>query len=177
MHAHHLCRTKRQLRHVARRCDGTLTCGECPVAQTCGAAGPNLCGEGECTPTTCVQAGAECGNLSDGCGNILDCGGCPSGETCGALTTNQCDVVCVPTTCGEQNAACGTISDGCSATSIAAVAQPVKRAAPMYPINVVKAPVCPPPAPPKVRNAAAFPMAAAPPSIAVTVARVQCAVR
>ena len=44
-------------------CDGTLTCGECPVGQTCGAAGPNLCGEGECTPTTCAQAGAECGSL------------------------------------------------------------------------------------------------------------------
>ena len=97
-------------------CNGTLDCGECPVGQNCGAAGPNLCGEGECIPTTCAQVGAECGSISDGCGNILDCGGCPSGETCGAITANQCDVVCVPTTCDEQNAECGTISDGCSGT-------------------------------------------------------------
>ena len=97
-------------------CDGTLTCGECPVGQTCGAAGPNLCGEGECTPTTCAQAGAECGSLSDGCGNLLDCGGCATGETCGTIFANQCDVACVPTSCAAANAECGTLSDGCSGT-------------------------------------------------------------
>jgi hypothetical protein len=36
-----------------------------------------------CTPRTCGQASANCGNVGDGCGGILACGTCPSPQICG----------------------------------------------------------------------------------------------
>ena len=29
-----------------------------------------------CTPATCTQLGATCGDQGDGCGNIINCGAC-----------------------------------------------------------------------------------------------------
>ena len=46
---------------------------------------------------------------------------------------------------------------------IVGLVRPVKRAAPMCPTNVVKGPVCPPPARPKEHNAEPFPTAATAP--------------
>ncbi len=35
-----------------------------------------------CTPTTCVAAGKNCGSIPDGCGGTLSCGTCTGGQTC-----------------------------------------------------------------------------------------------
>ncbi|MBL91987.1 MAG: hypothetical protein CMH56_09285 [Myxococcales bacterium] len=94
-------------------CEGQLTCGECPMGQTCGAGGANLCGAGECTPTTCEAQGAECGSISDGCGNTLSCGTCPAGETCGsASVANVCVADAAAATCGNGIIDAGEQCDG-----------------------------------------------------------------
>lgn len=77
---------------VVDGCGSVLECGSCGAGETCGGAGPNRCGQGNCVAATCAQAGAECGLMGDGCGEIVDCGGCDPGETCGAQVANQCDV-------------------------------------------------------------------------------------
>ncbi|MCC6901008.1 MAG: hypothetical protein IT377_18665 [Polyangiaceae bacterium] len=93
-------------------CNKVIECGSCASGETCGAAGPNVCGVGACTPTTCAAAGAECGLIGDGCGKSLDCGGCPSPKACGAGgAPNQCS--CVAATCASLGKDCGTVSDGC----------------------------------------------------------------
>lgn len=95
-------------------CGGVVSCGGCPAGETCGAGGPNLCGTGTCTPTTCTAAGAECGSIGDGCGDILDCGACSGVERCGGGSPgvpNQCG--CTPQTCGELGAECGSVTDQC----------------------------------------------------------------
>src|SRR5262245_7805053 len=45
----------------------------------------------QCVPTTCSDASAQCGTISDGCGGTLSCGTCPSGKQC---RFNQCLAVC-----------------------------------------------------------------------------------
>jgi hypothetical protein len=65
-----------------------------------------------CTPTTCADAGAQCGTRSDGCGGVLSCGTCDAGLFCSG---NACGA-CQPTTCAAQGATCGTIPDGCGGT-------------------------------------------------------------
>lgn len=93
-------------------CDAVIECGSCASGETCGAAGPNVCGVGACTPTTCATAGAECGLIGDGCGKSLDCGTCTAPKTCGAGgQVNQCG--CVPATCAALGKDCGSVPDGC----------------------------------------------------------------
>ncbi|MGM0575116.1 MAG: glycoside hydrolase domain-containing protein [Myxococcota bacterium] len=55
-----------------------------------------------CEPTTCAEAGADCGTVSDGCGGTLDCGGCVS-------TQSNCE----PLTCEDVGAECGSVADAC----------------------------------------------------------------
>lgn len=48
-----------------------------------------------CTPKTCAQLGANCGQVSDGCGGTLNCGTCPAGQTCGGGgRANVCGIAC-----------------------------------------------------------------------------------
>lgn len=49
-----------------------------------------------CSPTTCFDAGAGCGVVSDGCGGTLDCGGCGAEESCVAATSGE--RICAPAT-------------------------------------------------------------------------------
>ncbi len=70
-----------------------------------------------CTPLTCAQQSASCGQVADGCGGLLSCGSCLAPLTCGGGgVPNQCGNSCVRTTCGAQGANCGIISDGCGGT-------------------------------------------------------------
>jgi len=104
-------------------CGGIVDCGTCAANQSCGAAGkPSVCvatsadGGGICTPKTCAQLGATCGQQGDGCGNVLDCGTCTAPKTCGGGgTPNACggNSGCVPKTCAQAGATCGAVADGC----------------------------------------------------------------
>ncbi len=96
---------------VSDGCGGTLACGTCAGAETCGGTGlANVCGPGTCMPATCMSAGADCGTLSDGCAAQLNCGGCPSGSFCNGA--NECGG-CMPTTCAALQKNCGAVADGC----------------------------------------------------------------
>lgn len=70
---------------------------------------------GVCTPKTCAQLGAECGNAPDGCGGKISCGTCQSGKQCGGGGANKCGVnACAPKTCVQVSATCGYASDMCA---------------------------------------------------------------
>jgi hypothetical protein len=70
-----------------------------------------------CTPKTCADKNANCGDVPDDCGKILDCGECVSGETCGGAGPNRCGIgPCLPETCNSLGALCGAVSDGCGVT-------------------------------------------------------------
>ncbi len=70
-----------------------------------------------CTPKTCAQMGANCGQVADGCGGLLNCGTCTAPDSCGGGgVANQCGNYCTMTTCGAQGANCGIIADGCGGT-------------------------------------------------------------
>ena len=72
---------------------------------------------GGCTPTTCADAGASCGTLSDGCGGTLSCGSCGATQTCGGGgRANVCGGSCTPTTCAARGFTCGSTSNGCGGT-------------------------------------------------------------
>ncbi|MDX9719225.1 MAG: DUF1566 domain-containing protein [Myxococcota bacterium] len=65
-------------------------------AEHCGFCGNGCnglpCFEGNCcTPMTCAELGAECGELGDGCGGTLSCGSCEAPESCALLRPNRCD--------------------------------------------------------------------------------------
>jgi hypothetical protein len=81
-------------------CGGVVDCGMCPAGQSCGAGGPNQCGMGSpdaCTPQTCADQNANCGQIGDGCGNTLSCGSCNAPKTCGGgamANTCGCTGVC-----------------------------------------------------------------------------------
>ncbi len=65
-------------------CGGSLSCGTCPMGETCGGGGVSgKCGAPMCTPKTCKELGFDCGPAGDGCGGSLNCGTCKDGETCG----------------------------------------------------------------------------------------------
>ncbi|MFW5739264.1 MAG: hypothetical protein ACOC1F_02740, partial [Myxococcota bacterium] len=67
-----------------------------------------------CAPKSCVQLGAECGQVPDGCGGAVDCGTCAAGQHCGGGGPNRCGTSqCTPKTCTQLNASCGVMSDGC----------------------------------------------------------------
>ena len=68
---------------IEDNCNGILDCGTCKTGETCGAAGPNICGVGSCSKTTCAIEGKDCGQIADGCGDLLDCGTCTVPKTCG----------------------------------------------------------------------------------------------
>src|SRR5262249_50203794 len=71
------------------RCAQALDCGGCPSDPRCGGGGPNVCGEGACTPTC---AGKRCGE-SDGCAGLCSADSCGAGFAC-------VDGACV---CGDAN--------------------------------------------------------------------------
>src|SRR5438045_1115801 len=84
--------------------------------------GPTL-GSVVCTPKTCAELGATCGQQGDGCGQIIDCGSCPSPQFCGGNGANHCGLgatdggsLCVAHTCADLGASCGTQGDGCGST-------------------------------------------------------------
>ncbi|NOK22277.1 Ig-like domain-containing protein [Corallococcus carmarthensis] len=56
-----------------------------------------------CVPTTCEQAGHQCGPMSDGCGGNLECGTCSSGDPCNDtvcnLSTGTCESTPMPVAC------------------------------------------------------------------------------
>jgi hypothetical protein len=66
---------------ISDGCGGTLSCGTCPVGQSCNAS--NQCVTA-CTPKTCADLAALCGSPSDGCGGTLSCGTCATGKICNA---------------------------------------------------------------------------------------------
>ena len=93
-----------------------VSCGVCTGEESCGGSGEaNVCGEGECIPTSCVAEGADCGTISDGCAGVLACGGCDGYDTCGgAGEDNVCG--CTPITCAATGKDCGLIPDHCGDT-------------------------------------------------------------
>jgi|GEM_PF-4877672 len=69
---------------IPDNCGGVLDCQSCAEGETCGAGGPNQCGEGSCTPSTCEDAGVPCGDIADGCGEVVSCSdSCGAGDVCG----------------------------------------------------------------------------------------------
>lgn len=96
-------------------CGAVVDCGGCPAGETCGAAGPNRCGVGTCTASSCQAQGKNCGNLSDGCSAVLFCGSCSGAATCGGGgVANVCSTPgCVPKGCPELGVECGPAQDGC----------------------------------------------------------------
>ncbi len=83
------------------------------LTPSCSCGGPGS----TCERTTCLAAGANCGQVDDGCGGKLDCGFCGGGMTCGGGgTANVCgggSGSCTPITCGDARATCGIVPDGC----------------------------------------------------------------
>jgi hypothetical protein len=107
-------------------CGGLLQCGSCPADQFCGGGGSSKCGSGVvpdgglCSPKSCADLGAQCGQQGDGCGRVIDCGTCAAPAYCGGGGTNRCGLggpdggtACVPTTCPQLGAGCGVQGNGC----------------------------------------------------------------
>lgn len=117
---------------VADGCGGALDCGRCAGGSQCV---DNAC---SCAPRTCKNAGATCGQLTDGCtGNVLFCGECGGADAapgdadagdagdagprlyCGPenrcvpvpCTAKTKDAVCTST--DKKVKPCGLLSDGC----------------------------------------------------------------
>lgn len=55
-----------------------------------------------CVPTTCADAGKNCGVVSDGCGGTLNCGGCVAPQSCGGGG--------VPNVCGTPSTSSAFVS-------------------------------------------------------------------
>ena len=95
-------------------CGGVVSCGDCPSGSTCGAGGPNKCGNGSCNPKTCAQLGASCGSLSDGCSSTLDCGDCTPPMTCGGAGVDfQCGGAASDGGCVAAPEVCNGLDDNC----------------------------------------------------------------
>ena len=108
------------------KCGGTIQCGKCSTkGEVCGGQEPNRCGKptttqdpdaGACTPSTCKQLKASCGNVTDPkCpGTVVDCGAdvCPGRCSNGSCATAQC-VVDKTTTCEGKGYECGQTVDNC----------------------------------------------------------------
>ena len=109
---------------VADGCGATIDCGGCGTGEVCsGAAGPNTCITGSCTPLSCSARGKNCGPLGDGCGALLACGACKGTDVCGGGgTPNVCGAQATPPSCQGSGAAtahqCGTGGDDCCASPI-----------------------------------------------------------
>lgn len=89
----------------------------CPMGESCGAGGPDLCGASSvaCVPKTIADCGSSCGPIGDGCGGSVDCGGCQGAESCGGGgEAGVCGApACQPLSCDDWGATCGTLADGC----------------------------------------------------------------
>jgi hypothetical protein len=98
-------------------CNGIITsCGSCDAGERCGSdTARSKCVadlDASCTPTTCEDAGATCGQIADGCGALTpSCGTCTGNTIC---KHGVCVPACAPRTCAGQKAQCGYIADGCS---------------------------------------------------------------
>lgn len=106
-------------------CGGVANCStnpagkpDCTPGETCGGAGPNVCGSSSCTPVTCPLTGKNCGVLSDGCSAVLQCGVCPAGQICGGGgVANVCGctpnnaAACAGKDCGPAVNNCGQSVD------------------------------------------------------------------
>jgi len=64
-------------------CGGRVSCGGCDKDRSCGAAGANRCGKGDCEARDCEALGKSCGLVSDGCERLIDCGSCAGSLRCG----------------------------------------------------------------------------------------------
>lgn len=73
-----------QCGNKVNQCGATVSCGNCPGGQVCGAIVPNIC----CAPDPNFCDG-RCDTLQNNCLQNVDCGGCNGNETCIAN-------VCVP---------------------------------------------------------------------------------
>jgi uncharacterized protein YkwD len=88
-----------------------------PNADAGAAGGPGVdpASPGECTPNTCAELKAECGEIDDGCGSTANCGVCADQMTCGGGGPNLCGAQeCQPKSCAELGATCAKVSDGCT---------------------------------------------------------------
>ncbi|MBK6848986.1 MAG: hypothetical protein IPG96_16120 [Proteobacteria bacterium] len=97
---------------VYDRCTGrTLQCGGCTASgKVC-----NLVTHECVTPlTTCIQLGAECGELRNTCGLFVDCGTCPAGKICNA-GTHRCEACPAKLKCADLGFECGDVWLGCGA--------------------------------------------------------------
>jgi len=97
---------------VYDRCTGrTLQCGGCTTSgKVC-----NLVTHECVTPlTTCIQLGAECGELRNTCGLFVDCGTCPAGKICNA-GTHRCEACPAGLKCADLGFQCGEVWLGCGA--------------------------------------------------------------
>jgi hypothetical protein len=115
---------------IADGCGDLINCGGCDAPATCGGGGePSRCGgEAACTPTSCEQLGATCGEQPDGCGGVLDCWSNAAKQNGNACTGDgeQCidgDCQVPPTSCDKKTCSdydgdglCGPVSDGCGGT-------------------------------------------------------------
>lgn len=95
-------------------CGNEIECpNNCTGFLTCGGGGDQFkCG---CTPKSCLDLEAECGNTDDGCGGALDCGVCDSSDpyvTCGGFDAP--DEFNNPPVQGAQNSCNG----GCTAAPL-----------------------------------------------------------
>jgi hypothetical protein len=72
--------------------------------------------DGPCVPTSCEQAGKDCGPMPDGCGVTLDCGSCSTNMSCGGGGVPNVCGGCVPITCSSVPQFCGPLVDGCGNT-------------------------------------------------------------
>jgi hypothetical protein len=113
-------------------CDGTISCGVCPLTQFCGGGGFNQCGGSTglepdggviCVPATSCPAGQDCGQAADGCGGLISCGSCTNPQFCGGAGPSKCGgnngmapdagPPCVPATSCPAGQNCGQAADGC----------------------------------------------------------------
>ena len=103
-----------QCGYITDNCGGVKFCGVCNAPEVCGAAGPNQCGFGTCTPVTC---GSRCGLVSNNCDSVLDCKGCSFPNTCGGgAKPGECG--CTTPSCKDVGAECGYIADPCGGDAI-----------------------------------------------------------
>jgi len=69
-----------------------------PVKEYCNQ--EHLCKTKVCTPKTCDEINAECGEVDDGCGSSLKCGDCSKGFHCN--NDNSCVSDCRPDFCTDE---------------------------------------------------------------------------
>jgi hypothetical protein len=92
-------------------CGSALQCGNKTTPSRCVTLEPGDGGGHSCSPKTCQDIGAVCGQLANGCGGLTEiCGTCEPNFACLGF---DCLRVCAPMTCAEAKAQCGLVADGC----------------------------------------------------------------